>query len=107
MKNLLGIVCLWISLLGWSQSVYRFRNYTINDGLSQSSVSCIIQDDNNALWIGTQDGLNRFDGRSFEVFSSDDTPGLESEYVKASLKTGDGKLWFGTTNGLTVFDPKT
>jgi ligand-binding sensor domain-containing protein/class 3 adenylate cyclase/predicted metal-dependent HD superfamily phosphohydrolase len=107
MKNLLGIIFLWISLLGWSQSVYRFRNYTINDGLSQSSVSCIIQDDNNALWIGTQDGLNRFDGRSFEVFSSDDTPGLESEYVKSSLKTGDGKLWFGTTNGLTVFNPKT
>jgi ligand-binding sensor domain-containing protein/class 3 adenylate cyclase/predicted metal-dependent HD superfamily phosphohydrolase len=101
------IAFLWSTLMSFSQSVYRFRNYTINDGLSQSSVACIIQDDNNSLWIGTQDGLNRFDGRSFEVFSSDDTPGLESEYVKSSLKTADGKLWFGTTNGLTVFDPKT
>jgi ligand-binding sensor domain-containing protein/class 3 adenylate cyclase/predicted metal-dependent HD superfamily phosphohydrolase len=107
MRIHLLIFFLWFSELSYSQSGYRFRNYTINDGLSQSSVACIIQDDNNALWIGTQDGLNRFDGRSFEVFSSDDTPGLESEYVKASLKTSDGKLWFGTTNGLTVFDPKT
>jgi len=107
MRKHLTIAFISTILMSWSQSVYRFRNYTINDGLSQSSVSCIIQDNNNALWIGTQDGLNRFDGKSFEVFSSDDTPGLESEYVKSSLKTSDGKLWFGTTNGLTVFDPKT
>lgn len=104
-----GVFCIFFvcfALFSRSQSVYRFRNYTINDGLSQSSVSCIVQDDNNALWIGTQDGLNRFDGRLFEVYSSDDTPGLESEYIKSSLKTPDGKLWFGTTNGLTVFDPR-
>jgi ligand-binding sensor domain-containing protein/class 3 adenylate cyclase/predicted metal-dependent HD superfamily phosphohydrolase len=93
------------SFVTFGQSVYRFRNYTINDGLSQSSVSCIVQDDNNSLWIGTQDGLNRFDGKSFEVFTSDDTEGLESEYIKASFKASDGKLWFGTTNGLTVYNP--
>ena len=106
MRSVLFIFLFCISTLSRSQSVYRFRNYTINDGLSQSSVSCIIQDNNNALWIGTQDGLNRFDGRSFEVFSSDDTPGLESEHIKSSLKTSDGRLWFGTANGLTVFDPR-
>lgn len=91
----------------FSQTAYRFRNYSINDGLSQSSVTSIIQDDNHALWIGTQDGLNRFDGKSFEIFTSDDTKGLESEYIKCSAKTKDGKLWFGTTNGLTLFNPNT
>ena len=90
-----------------SQSAYRFRNYSINDGLSQSSVTAIIQDDQHAIWIGTQDGLNRFDGKYFEVFTSDDTEGLESEYIKATTKTTDGKLWFGTTNGLTCYTPTT
>lgn len=91
---------------GMAQTAYRFRNYSINDGLSQSSVTSIVQDNSHALWIGTQDGLNRFDGRHFEIFTSDDTEGLESEYIKCSVKTDDGKLWFGTTNGLTVYDPK-
>lgn len=90
-----------------SQSAYRFNNYTINDGLSQSSVTTIIQDDNYSLWIGTQDGLNRFDGKTFEVFTSDDNIGLESSFIKCSVKTKDGKLWFGTMNGLTVYNPST
>ena len=51
-----------------AQSAYRFSNFSINDGLSQSSVTCLLQDDNHALWIGTQDGLNRFDVNQFEVF---------------------------------------
>ncbi len=89
------------------QSAYRFSNFSINDGLSQSSVTCILQDENHALWIGTQDGLNRFDGKQFEVFSSEDSDGLKSEYIKCGMKTDDGRLWFGTTNGLSVFDPTT
>ena len=108
MKKLtLIVLSVFSSFLIEAQTAYRFRNYTINDGLSQSSVTCIVQDNNHSLWIGTQDGLNRFDGRSFEIFTSDDTDGLESEYIKSSLKTSDGKLWFGTMNGLTLFDPNT
>ena len=104
---ILFLVFLTFVLSGvWSQTAYRFRNYTINDGLSQSSVTCILQDDNHSLWIGTQDGLNRFDGKTFEIFNSDETEGLESEYIKCSVKTNDGKIWFGTTNGLTVYDPE-
>jgi ligand-binding sensor domain-containing protein/class 3 adenylate cyclase/predicted metal-dependent HD superfamily phosphohydrolase len=99
-----GFLSLFVLTL-FSQTAYRFRNYSINDGLSQSSVTSIIQDDNHSLWIGTQDGLNRFDGKNFEIFTSDDTKGLESQYIKCSVKTADGKLWFGTTNGLTVYDP--
>ena len=90
----------------YGQTTYRFNNYTINEGLSQSSVTCIIQDNTNNLWVGTQDGLNKFDGKSFEIFNSDDTEGIESEYIKCSFKTKDGNLWFGTSNGLTKYDVK-
>lgn len=91
----------------FSQSAYRFQNYSINEGLSQSSVQCIIQDDNYALWIGTQDGLNRFDGKRFEVFTADDVKGLDGSYVRSALKLKDGTLWFGTANGLTCYNPNT
>jgi len=109
MKQFLLTVGLLLLIIfsGQAQTAYRFRNYTINDGLSQSSVTCIVQDDNHALWVGTQDGLNRFDGKNFEVFNSDATPGLESEYIKCAVKSRDGKLWFGTSNGLTLYDPAT
>lgn len=106
LNRLLGIgIALAFIPLTYGQLAYRFRNFTINDGLSQSSVLSIVQDDIGTLWIGTQDGLNRFDGQQFQVFTSDDTPGLESEYVHASLKDKKGVLWFGTSNGLTAFDP--
>ena len=98
-------VCL-ITTVVFGQSEIRFRNYTINDGLSQSSVTCIIQDDLNSLWIGTQDGLNRFDGKSFEIFTSGETEGLESEYIRCAAKDSYGNLWFGTNNGLTRYDIK-
>jgi ligand-binding sensor domain-containing protein/class 3 adenylate cyclase len=89
-----------------SQSTYRFKNYSIVDGLSQSSVTTIEQDKFGNLWFGTQDGLNRFDGQNFENFTSDNTSGIENSYIKTSFKSKDGKLWFGTSNGLTMYNPE-
>ena len=100
------LFCLLLGQFTLSQSELKFKNYTINDGLSQSSVLSIVQDDLNSLWIGTQDGLNRYDGKNFEVFSSDETEGLESEYITASIKGENSNLWFGTNNGLTHYNFK-
>lgn len=79
---------------------------TINDGLSQSSVTTIIQDNLSSLWIGTQDGLNRYNGRNFEIYTSDDTKGIESEYITSSIEDNHGNLWFGTSNGLLHYELK-
>lgn len=91
----------------WAQTGYRFRNYSITNGLSQSVVTTIQQDFTHSLWIGTQDGLNRFNGSTFDIFTSDDTEGLESEFILSSGKSKDGRIWFGTNNGLTVYNPYT
>jgi len=99
-KRILYSILCCLSIYSYAQSEFRFRNYTINDGLSQSTVLTILQDDLNALWIGTQDGLNRFDGKSFEVFNSDEVEGIQSEYILCSLKDKNGDLWFGTGKGL-------
>jgi len=105
-KIIFIFLCLLFGKFAVSQSGLRFKNYTINDGLSQSSVLSIVQDDLNSLWIGTQDGLNRYDGKIFEIFSSDETDGLESDYITASTKDGKNNLWFGTNNGLTHYNFK-
>lgn len=87
-----------------AQTTYRFNNYSINEGLSQSVVTSILQDSTNSLWVGTQEGLNRFDGKTFEIFNSDNTKGIESENIRCSVKTKNGNLWFGTANGLIKYD---
>lgn len=106
-KYLAHIVFCILSFSSIAQKEFRFRNFSINDGLSQSSVTALVQDKNNALWVGTQDGLNLFNGKNFEVFTADRTEGLESSYIKCSLIDEEGNLWFGTNNGLTFYSQKT
>jgi ligand-binding sensor domain-containing protein len=53
------------------QSTISFRHITTNDGLSQSNVTSIIQDREGFLWFGTQDGLNRYDGKTLKVYKND------------------------------------
>ncbi|MGY8926746.1 MAG: ligand-binding sensor domain-containing protein, partial [Flavobacteriales bacterium] len=103
-RHLFIIVLCLLSVKSLAQGKYRFNNYTINNGLSQSSVITIIQDNHNALWAGTQDGINRYDGKKFEIFNSDNTPGIESEYIVCSLKDLNGDLWFGTNKGLVYYN---
>jgi len=49
---------------------FKFEHFSIEQGLSQSNVRCILQDRQGFLWLGTQDGLNRFDGYEFLVFKN-------------------------------------
>lgn len=102
-----SILFLFASYAVVGQSSYRFKNYTILNGLSQSSVTTIEQDKYGVLWIGTQDGLNRFDGHNFENFTPDNTKGIGNSYFKTSFKSRDEKLWFGTANGLICYNPTT
>ena len=104
-----GLVYLFVLIfhIGLGQSDYRFNNYTINEGLSQSLVSCIIQDDLYSLWVGTQDGLNRFDGTDFQVFNSNNTKGIINEFIRCAAKSANGDLWFGTNNGLLKYSIST
>ena len=86
----------------------RFDLISIEDGLSQSTPNTIIQDSKGFVWIGTQDGLNLYDGHKFRVFHNDpdDTLSLCDNFVHAILENSDGSLWIGTENGLNLYDRK-
>ncbi|TNE56096.1 MAG: hypothetical protein EP338_00590 [Bacteroidetes bacterium] len=105
-KSVCSIALIMLACLVSAQGKYSFRNYAISEGLSQSSVATITQDKYGALWIGTQDGLNRFDGAEFEVFNSDNTPSISSNYFTTSTIDESGSIWFGTSNGLLNYIPQ-
>lgn len=85
-----------------------FQRIPIPDDVPAHLCTALAQDRDGFLWIGTQEGLVRYDGASFRVYKSDprDPGTLGGSYVRALLAAADGKLWVGTfSGGLSVYDP--
>ncbi len=87
----------------------QFNSLTVNDGLSQNDVSCVMHDSEGFIWIGTYDGLNRFDGYTIESFFHDNTDeaSLSSNRIKCLLEEENERIWIGTDGyGLNYYDLK-
>ena len=90
------------------QNLETEKLITINDGLSQNSALAIIQDRKGFIWIGTKDGLNRYDGISFKVYRhSLDKNSLVNNHIKCLYEDSNGNIWIGTYGGLSKFNPET
>ncbi len=102
-----ALILLLLCLAGGAATAqqYRFRNYSIEEGLSQSVVNCVFQDSRGFLWVGTQNGLNRFNGYDFTVFlfNSDDTNTISNNWIYAIAEDRNGDLWIGTKGGLNKY----
>jgi ligand-binding sensor domain-containing protein/signal transduction histidine kinase/DNA-binding response OmpR family regulator len=85
---------------------YRFSHLTVNDGLSQSNVVCILQDSRGFMWFGTFNGLNRYDGYKFEVFQhqSGDPHSISHNFISSLYEDHTHTLWVGTPDGLNYYD---
>jgi ligand-binding sensor domain-containing protein/signal transduction histidine kinase len=79
----------------------RFEHVSVDEGLSDSNVYCALQDNVGFLWFGTGNGLNRYDGYSFTVFTHDpsDPQSLGADQVSALYQDQAGTLWIGTAGG--------
>lgn len=98
-------ILLCVLLLGRPSAVHAqasvvFHHLTVQQGLSQGSVNCILQDTQGFLWFGTQDGLNRFDGYTITVFrhDPDDPHSLNDNWVLSIAEDTAGALWVRTMN---------
>src|SRR5207302_612852 len=87
----------------------RFARLSTADGLSQTKVAQIVQDDQGFMWFGTQYGLNRYDGYNFKVFVHDPRKpnSLSGVFINALFKDRTGTLWVGCDQFLNKFDRKT
>ena len=85
---------------------YRINHFTVNQGLSQSVVYTTFQDSRGFVWIGTQDGLNRFDGYTFVKYlhNPNDTNSISDSWIYSVTEDKDGNLWVGTRRGLNKFN---
>jgi len=87
-----------------------FDRYTVESGLSQSSVTSIMQDKKGFMWFATLDGLNKFDGYDFQVFRSNPTNGksIGESFIYSVFVDRTEKIWIGlNSGGVSVFDPNT
>jgi len=79
---------------------YSSRTWTSDDGLPHNQVQAIAQTRDGYLWVGTRDGLARFDGMQFTVFGPKNTAEMKSGLISALCVDRDGSLWIGTYEGL-------
>lgn len=87
----------------------KFEKLNTENGLSQNQVYAITQDHQGFLWFGTDEGLNRFDGHEFKIFthSGSDSTTISDNSVHALILADDSILWIGTNGGITLYDSKT
>lgn len=96
-------------ITGNSQIPMTFSHINYKQGLSNSTVECITQDRRGFMWIGTRDGLNKYDGYNIRSYKRDNSSkhGLSDSYIKSLFVDEENILWIGTRNGFNRFDEKT
>jgi ligand-binding sensor domain-containing protein/signal transduction histidine kinase len=111
LKPLFCIVLVFMAVLSSPGMVpklpLRFEQISIQQGLSQSVVSAILQDKKGYMWFGTQDGLNKYDGYNFTIYRniSFNEKSLSFNEITSLYEDSRGNLWVGTARGLNRFLP--
>ena len=106
----LGLLLLCNAFSFGQQHNINFKYLTVDNGLSQNNINCIIQDSKGFMWFGTQDGLNKFDGYNIKIFgqNSDSVFNIKGKHINDIIEDQDGNMWFGTwANGLSKYSHTT
>ncbi len=90
-----------------SQSDLRFNHLTADDGLTSSYINCLLKDDQGFLWIGTNSGLNRFDGKFNKTYTHTigDSTTIINNNITALFEDSLHRIWIGTDGGLSIILP--
>ncbi|NDV58150.1 two-component regulator propeller domain-containing protein [Bacteroides sp. 519] len=101
-------VIVLLSLVSTSALAYNLREYSSKNGLSNSAILSMCQDNNGLMWFGTCEGLNMFDGVKFQVYNSINSQNnLSGKLIGAIIDAGNNTLWVQTNYGLDRFDSRT
>lgn len=88
---------------------YYFKQISLSEGLTQSTVRCILNDRKGFIWIGTKSGLNRFDRYSLKSYfhKKDDPSSIPGNQIHFIQEDAAGNIWIATENGLVLYNPGT
>ena len=105
MKTCLTFILMLLPVLIKAQEV-RFQHLNVNNGLSQNSITAMIQDSQGFIWFGTEYGLNKYDGYKVETFvpQGGKTGTIAGNQVWSLLEDSKGRIWVGTNEGINIFD---
>ncbi len=84
---------------------YEYEKFTTDNGLIQNQITCLIQDQQGYIWIGTKGGISRYDGYEFKNYTQKD--GLSDTYTKSLFLDAKGEVWAITSDGLYKFHKDT
>lgn len=106
-KILICLLTFWVGTLSASP-YFSFKKYQVEDGLSHNTVWCALQDSYGFIWLGTSDGLNRYDGSGNKVYRNalNNKSSLENNFVEALIEV-DQDIWVGTNAGIYIYDRAT
>lgn len=105
MKKILLLCILLLQFLSSRADNYYCKTIGIENGLSQSSITSIVYDDNGALWIGTRFGLNEYRNGNMRTFLDDDSGRIKGNYVNFLYCDSRKNLWASTDKGLFKYNP--
>jgi signal transduction histidine kinase/ligand-binding sensor domain-containing protein/DNA-binding response OmpR family regulator len=109
-RGLLAVLLMgvWAQALALDPSLqpsqYVLDNWQIPEGLPQTSVQAIARTPDGYLWVGTQEGLGRFDGVRFTVYDTGNEPAIPDKYISVLFVDRAGRLWIGTRSGVAVLE---
>lgn len=100
-KHIFLLLAFSLSLLNLNAQFARFRHITVEEGLTQNYVSCFAQDKKGFIWIGTNDGLNKYDGKKITTFKAniEDSTSITHNSIRCLYIDSDDNLWAGTGGG--------
>lgn len=102
------IISLSIHLYGYAilPTQFHFRHYNIENGVSSNNISTLFQDQKGYIWIGTENGLNRFDGNQFTLYQKNNPlySNFHANSINTICETTDKELWLGTDNGVFIYN---
>lgn len=107
-KLIIALFCLQVAIHCAAQNgTYYFNHLKVEDGLTQNTVWCMLQDQQGFMWFGTKDGLNRYDGYRFKIFRHDPSnpKSIGNNFIRSLYLASDGQIWVGTDAGLYIYNP--
>ncbi len=92
---------------GHAQLYFKAKTITTANGLSDNRVTCFHKDSKGFMWIGTRNGLNRYDGHAVKIFRPGQGNSISNEVVNDIEEDSRGRIWVATMEGLNIYDPVT